>query len=93
MTTNTLDFVDWLQSEMDAKGWRQADLARAGGLHTGHLSRVLNRERKPGVEFCQGVARAFGMRDVDVMRIAGLAASPTKDEATPSLRELISKFS
>lgn len=27
------------------------------------------------------------------MRIAGLAASPTKDDATPSLRELISKFS
>jgi len=93
MTTNALDFVDWLQSEMDARGWRQADLARAGGLHTGHLSRVLNRERKPGVEFCQGVARAFGMLDVDVMRIAGLAENTSPDDQSPSLRELISRFS
>lgn len=46
----------------------------------------------PGVEACQAIARAFGMHDTDVMKIAGLADSTQPDDQTPSLRELISKF-
>lgn len=45
----------------------------------------------PGVEFCKGVARAFGMRDIEVMRIAGLA-DPEPPSDTPTLREMIGKF-
>lgn len=92
METEPSDFVDWLQSELDTRGWRQAELARRGGLHTGHLSKVLSRERKPGVEFCRGVAHAFNMRDTDVMKIAGLAASTSPDDQTPSVRELVGTF-
>jgi transcriptional regulator with XRE-family HTH domain len=85
------DFVNWLQSEMDNRGWRQSDLARHGELHTGHLSKVLSGERFPGIDFCKGIARAFGMRDIEVMRLAGLA-DPEPATDTPSLRELTSKF-
>jgi transcriptional regulator with XRE-family HTH domain len=77
------DFSSWLQSMMDDRGWRQADLARHGGLHTGHLSKVLSRERNPGVEFCRGVARAFGMPEIQVLEIAGLATNSDRTKFNP----------
>jgi transcriptional regulator with XRE-family HTH domain len=87
-----IPFATWLQNQLDARGWRQADLVRASGIHSGYLSKLLNRERMPGVETCQAIAKAFNMRDTDVMKIAGLAANTSPDDQTPSLRELISKF-
>ncbi len=32
------------------------------------------------------------MRDVDVMKLAGIANNPSADDQPPSIRELISKF-
>ena len=29
------DFALWLRAELDAQGWRQSDLAKATGLHSG----------------------------------------------------------
>ena len=86
------DFVSWIQSKMNESGWSQSELARRGGFTPTAINKILSRERMPGVEFCQGVARAFGMRDVDVMKIAGIANSLTVDDETPSVRELVSKF-
>lgn len=88
-----VDFPDWLQSKMDEREWTQAELARRAGTTSTTIFRVIKGERKPGVDFCKGIARAFGMRDTDVMKIAGLAASTSPDDQTPSLRELTSKFS
>jgi transcriptional regulator with XRE-family HTH domain len=85
------DFVTWIQREMDAHGWSQSELARRGGFTPTAINKILNRERMPGVEFCKGVARAFGMRDIEVMRIAGLA-DPEPPSDTPTLREMIGKF-
>lgn len=87
------DFVTWVGEQLQSRNWSQAELARRGGFSTGALSRIMNRERMPGVEVCQAIARAFNMRDTDVMKIAGLAASTSPDDQAPSLRELISKFS
>lgn len=86
------DFVSWINEQLKERSWSQAELARRGHFSTGALSRIMNRERMPGVDICRGIAEAFGMRDVDVMKIAGLADSPSPDEQTPSLREMISRF-
>ena len=86
------DFVTWIGAELQRRNWSQAELARRGGFSTGALSRIMNRERMPGVEVCQAIARAFKMRDTDVMKIAGLADSTAPDDQTPSMRELISRF-
>lgn len=83
-----LKFANWLQDQLDERGWRQADLVRASGIHSGYLSKLLTQERMPGVETCQAIARAFNMRDTDVMKIAGLAANNAPDDQTPSLREM-----
>jgi transcriptional regulator with XRE-family HTH domain len=86
------DFVTWIQQEMNERGWSQSELARRGGFTPTAINKILSRERMPGVDFCKGVARAFGMRDVDVMRIAGIANSLPADDQPPGVRELISKF-
>ena len=86
------DFADWLQAELVNRKMSQAELARRAETTATTVYRVLNRERNPGVEFCRGVARAFNMRDTDVMKIAGLAANTSPDDQPPSVRELITKF-
>jgi transcriptional regulator with XRE-family HTH domain len=67
------DFAAWTKSEIEARGWTQAELAKRGGFSTAALSHILNRERLPGVEICRGIAKAFGMKDIQVLEIAGLA--------------------
>lgn len=85
------DFVAWLESEMSIRGLSQSELARRAGVTPPTINKILGRERFPGVEFCKGVARAFGMRDIEVMRIAGLA-DPEPPSDTPTLHEMIGKF-
>lgn len=86
------DFATWLEHEMVERGLSQSELARRGGLTPTAINKVLSRERRPGVDLCRGIARAFNMQDVDVMRLAGLAAPDPSTDA-PGLRELISRFS
>lgn len=90
-----MDFPTWLKREMDARGLSQSELARRGGFTPTAVSKILSRERLPGVEFCRGVARAFGLSDIQVLAIAGLATdqrlpkySPIVEAAATMLNEL-----
>ena len=47
---NIVDFSEWLQSELDQKGWKQSDLSKRSGINSGLLSRIINGERRPGVK-------------------------------------------
>jgi transcriptional regulator with XRE-family HTH domain len=88
------DFAGWLRGEIDGRGWTQAELSRRSGLVPSAISNVLNRERLPGIDFCKGVSRAFGIRDVEVMRMAGIADpeperyNPIVESAAAMLNEL-----
>lgn len=85
------NFPEWLQVELDNREWTQADLARKAELSRTVISRVMNGERLPGVDFCKGVARAFNLRDIEVMRYAGIA-DPEPATDIPSIRELVGTF-
>jgi transcriptional regulator with XRE-family HTH domain len=76
-------FPQWLQDEMDKRGWTQADLHRASGLRRGTISGVLNELRNPGFEFCEAIARALGLPADVVFRQAGLLPpAPKADPVT-----------
>lgn len=66
------EFAAWLNEELAARAWDYATLARQSGLADATISNVVNCKREPGIEFCRSVAAAFGLRDVDVLRKAGL---------------------
>jgi len=65
-------FVAWIRQELDRRGWTQSELCRRSGLSSATVSTVLSQRSKPGNDFCKGVARAFGIRDEEVFRRAGI---------------------
>jgi transcriptional regulator with XRE-family HTH domain len=67
-----MDFVEWLEEQMQQRGWTPADLAKAAGMYPSTLSRVLNRERAAGAEVCNALARALGIAPAMVFQRAGL---------------------
>ena len=78
-----MDFPTWLQHEMDARGWSQSELARRSGFTAPAINKVLNRERLPGVDICRGIAKAFGLSDIQVLEIAGLATDKDRVKFSP----------
>jgi len=81
-----VNFADWLEAELQRRQWKQADLIRLSGLNSGLLSQILSKKRMPGLDTCRSIARAFGMPEIDVLRIAGLAdEKPQRDEQGDNL--------
>ena len=76
------ELIDWVNAQLSERGWGNNELARRAELSSGGMSRVLAGHRNPGLEFCTGVARAFGADPVYVLRLAGLLP------ALPENREL-----
>lgn len=73
------DFVSWLTTEVSRRGWSYSELARRVGVVHSTISFVINGKAQPGVDLCQGLARAFGIPTEDVYRRAGLLP-PLPDE-------------
>ena len=79
-------FSEWLVKQIEIRGWSQSELARRANTTSTTVSRIIHHERLPGIEFCRGVARAFGMAEIEVLRVAGLAdALPSVDEQGENL--------
>lgn len=70
------NFSDWLQNQLDERGWKQADLARASKLDTAVISNVINQRRKAGEVVCRAIAAAFNMSPETVFRAAGILPPP-----------------
>lgn len=85
-----IDFVTWVNDELRQRGWTQAELASRGGFTGAALSKLLSRERMPGIDICKGIAQAFGMKDTDVLRLAGLISPDVEmTEYSPAIRNTI----
>ena len=85
-----MDFVEWLQGEMDKRNWRKADLARASSISSAHITRIMKREQSPGPDTCNSIARAFKLPPITVFRAAGHL--PPEPEQPPTLSEWIHLF-
>jgi transcriptional regulator with XRE-family HTH domain len=74
MATMENDFVSWLYSEMEGRGWSISELARRAGVSHVAISNILNHKRNIGIDVCSGIAHAF--RDsysyTEVFRLAGI---------------------
>jgi len=76
------EFTEWVTAELARRGWTQNELGRRGNISKGMLSPVMSGKRKPGVKFCFGVARAFGMLPDEILTKAGLPPLDWKDPST-----------
>ena len=92
-------------AEMERRKWNNAELARRAEIGHSTVSMVLSGQSRPGLDFCIGIGRAFGLPPEKVLRIAGLLPSipPVEDSSiqrlidlarllSPSERQLVTDF-
>lgn len=70
--TDVIAFGDWLQRELDNRGWDQAELSRRSGISSAQVSRIVTGGRRPGRDSIDGIARALRLPPEDVLRQAGI---------------------
>lgn len=86
-------FSEWLQQQMDERGWSQADLARNSGLTRAAISNYVNAVRAaPDADSCVALARAFKLPPEHVLRVAGYLPPAPEEERSPTLLEMIEIF-
>lgn len=79
--------MDWLQRELDVRGWSQSELARRIRLSSGSMSLLMNGQRNPGPDVSRRIARALGIPETVVFEAAGLINQP-RSSTEITLREL-----
>ena len=78
-------FAEWLEQELNKRGWRPADLARQADIPDATLSRILNNTRGAGPDACNAIASALGYPPVLVFRKARLL--PPEEDLSPEEQE------
>lgn len=77
-----MEFITWINAELDQRGWSRSEAARRGGFSSSTLDKVVGGFSKPGPILCRGLARAFGLPPDEVFRLAGILPS----QAAPRVR-------
>ncbi len=75
-----LDFVDWLQIQLNKRDWRQATLAKKGKINTGYLAQIMKRMRPPGPGTLIKIADALGIPREVVFGKFGYLSEPTNEQ-------------
>ncbi|MBA8964651.1 transcriptional regulator with XRE-family HTH domain [Rhodococcus percolatus] len=81
------EFRRFIQQELDARSWKQADLARRSGLTRSHISKLLRDSRDhlgqmPDAETIQGLATGFMLPEEVVRTAASRALRGYSDDGT-----------
>lgn len=80
-------FTDWLDLELDNRGWTRAELARRANVNQSTISMVYSGQREVGPDLAKSIARALHLPAEAVFREAGLLP-PASDKDDPVVREL-----
>jgi len=80
-------FIEWLQQELDSRGWSYNELARRAGMTGANVSYVMSGKQRATFDFCAAIAKPLGETPEKLFRMAGLLADvPAMEEK--SVREL-----
>ena len=75
-------FSEWLQVEMNKRGWSQSDLARQADLNRAVINKLLNGKSHPQPATLEAISRALKMPLETTYRAAGLLpANSDHDDA------------
>ncbi len=85
-----LRFSEWLQVELDRRGWSQSDCARSANLNRAVINKLLNGKSKPQPSTLVAIARALKIPAETIYRAAGLL--PPNTDHDDSMQELMHIF-
>lgn len=85
------EFADWLNEELQRKGWRQADLMRATGISRGGISLLMSGQIKPAPQTVMQLAVVFKVPPDFIMRKVGYLP-PKNEGGDPTLEEVNFKY-
>ena len=85
-----LRFSEWLQVELNRRGWSQSDCARSANLNRAVINKLLNGKSRPHPSTLAAIARAFKIPIETAYRAAGLL--PPNHDHDDSVQELIHIF-
>ena len=88
LTVEGIDFSDWLNDQMNSRGWRAVDLANAANLPSATVVRILNGDRNAGPDAAVKIAKALSLSPEHVFRQAGLLPPETNGAPSAALQEL-----
>ena len=80
-------FSDWLQLELNRRGWSQSDCARAANLNRAVINKLLNGKSRAQPSTLGAIAHALKIPVETVYRAAGLL--PPNTDYDDSTQELI----
>ena len=83
-------FTEWLEAEIDKRGWSQSDCARACDLNRAVINKLLNGKCKPQPVTLMAIARGFKIPVETAYRAAGLL--PPTSDGDETMQELIHIF-
>ena len=86
----TTRFTEWLQNEMDKRGWSQSECARASDLNRAVINKLLNGKCSPQPVTLIAIARGFKIPVETAYRAAGLL--PPSNHEDDTVREMIHLF-
>jgi transcriptional regulator with XRE-family HTH domain len=76
-------FAEWLQAEIDKRGWSQSDCARACDLNRAVINKLMNGKCKPQPATLMAIAHGFKIPVETAYRAAGLLPPINdRDDAT-----------
>ena len=82
-----ISFSEWLQKEMNKRGWSQSDLARAADLNRAVINKLLNGKSHPQPATLEAISRALKIPVESTYRAAGLL--PANSDTDETLEEAI----
>ena len=85
-----LRFAEWLQSEIDKRGWSQSDCARACDLNRAVINKLLNGKCRPQPLTLVAIARGLKIPVETAYRAAGLL--PPSADSDDTTQELVYIF-
>ena len=75
-------FSEWLQAEMNKRGWSQSDLARAADLNRAVINKLLNGKSHPQPSTLEAISRALKIPVEIIYRAAGLLPANSDHDET-----------
>ena len=74
-------FSEWLQTEMNKRGWSQSDLARAADLNRAVINKLINGKSHPQPTTLEAISRALKIPVETTYRAAGLLPPNSDNDA------------